>query len=255
MPFGFAYGSSSRRSRLRRRSSIGSMPIRRAAMSSSTSRASDSNCHGPAVRGAPDGVRVDRSWPRSRRAARGTGPGNSTPTAAAGADRPRRRIGAAVGDEVDVRGLDRAVGVERHRHVAVLVARLARRRAGSRAGPRPTSPARRPSAPASIRHISSRWTMTFWPKPPPVSRITTRMRCSGMPEQAGAEQPHLVRRLRRRVDRELAGGAASSRRRGRAPPSAPARTPAGRSSRATTCAARGEHVVERRRRAGRRARR
>ena len=36
-----------RRSRLRRRSSAGSMPIWRAAMSSSTSRASDSNCHGP----------------------------------------------------------------------------------------------------------------------------------------------------------------------------------------------------------------
>ena len=58
---------------------------------------------------------------------------------------------------------------------------------------------------ASIRHISSRCTMIFWPKPPPVSRITTRMRCSGMPEQTGAEQPHLVRRLRGRVDRELAG--------------------------------------------------
>ncbi len=35
--------------------------------------------------------------------------------------------------------------------------------------------------PASIRHISSRCTRIFWPKPPPVSRITTRMRCSGMP--------------------------------------------------------------------------
>ncbi len=36
---------------------------------------------------------------------------------------------------------------------------------------------------ASIRHISSRWTMIFWPKPPPVSRITTRMRCSGIPSR------------------------------------------------------------------------
>ena len=36
---------------------------------------------------------------------------------------------------------------------------------------------------ASIRHISSRWTRTFCPKPPPVSRITTRMRCSGSPSR------------------------------------------------------------------------
>ena len=58
----------------------------------------------------------------------------------------------------------------------------------------------------------------------------------GHAEQAGAEEAHLVRRLRRRVDRELAGRRATSRRRGRGLPSAPARTPAGRSSRVTTCA-------------------
>ncbi len=57
------------------------------------------------------------------------------------------------------------------------------------------------------------------------------------PEQARAEEPHLVRRLRRRVDRELAGRARVVDDRGRALPSAPARTPAGRSSRSSTCAA------------------
>src|SRR5262245_10075067 len=47
MPFALVYGISSWRNRLRRRSSAGSMPISRAEMSSSTSRATDSNCHGP----------------------------------------------------------------------------------------------------------------------------------------------------------------------------------------------------------------
>jgi hypothetical protein len=47
MPLGLANGISSGRSRLRRRSSAGSIPIRRAAMSRVTSRASVSNDHGP----------------------------------------------------------------------------------------------------------------------------------------------------------------------------------------------------------------
>ena len=34
---------------------------------------------------------------------------------------------------------------------------------------------------ASIRHMSSRSGMTFWPKPPPVSRMITRIRCSASP--------------------------------------------------------------------------
>ena len=50
-------------------------------------------------------------------------------------------------------------------------------------------------------------------------------------EQPRAEQPHLVGRLRGRVDGELTGRRGSSRRRGRDLPSARARRPAGRSSR------------------------
>ena len=34
---------------------------------------------------------------------------------------------------------------------------------------------------ASIRHMSSRIGLTFWPKPPPVSRMITRMWCSCSP--------------------------------------------------------------------------
>ena len=36
---------------------------------------------------------------------------------------------------------------------------------------------------ASMMHISSRCTITFWPKPPPVSRMTTRTFCSGTPSR------------------------------------------------------------------------
>ena len=32
-----------------------------------------------------------------------------------------------------------------------------------------------------MRHISSRETRIFWPNAPPVSRITTLIRCSGKP--------------------------------------------------------------------------
>ena len=34
-----------------------------------------------------------------------------------------------------------------------------------------------------MRHISSRWTNAFCPKPPPVSRMMTRIRCSGSPSR------------------------------------------------------------------------
>ncbi len=36
---------------------------------------------------------------------------------------------------------------------------------------------------ASMRLISSRRTSAFCPNPPPVSRMTTRMRCSGTPRR------------------------------------------------------------------------
>ena len=56
--------------------------MRRAAMSSSTSRASDSNCHGPRYAARPD---VFENTDVVRNPAAGTryGPGNSMPTAAA----------------------------------------------------------------------------------------------------------------------------------------------------------------------------
>ena len=34
-----------------------------------------------------------------------------------------------------------------------------------------------------MTHISSRIGTTFWPNPPPVSRMMTRTRCSGMPSR------------------------------------------------------------------------
>ena len=161
----------------------------------------------PAVRGAPDGVRVDASWSRSP--ARGTryGPGNSIADRGRRSDRPRGGVGAAVG----ARSRCARPGSRRRRRTPsspspcswrdLPAASRFSRRSSTHFSGAPTFGA------ASIRHISSRWTITFCPKPPPVSRITTRMRCSGMPEQARAEQPHLVRRLRRGVDRELAGRA------------------------------------------------
>ena len=76
-----------------------------------------------------------------------------------------------------------AVGVEGHLDRAVLVAGLPGGEQVLAADPPPTSPATPTFGAASIRHISSRCTMIFWPKPPPVSRMMTRMRCSGMPSR------------------------------------------------------------------------
>ena len=36
---------------------------------------------------------------------------------------------------------------------------------------------------ASMMHMSSRIGTTFWPKPPPVSRMMTRTRCAAMPNR------------------------------------------------------------------------
>ncbi len=59
--------------------------------------------------------------------------------------------------------------------------------------------------PASMMHISSRCTITFWPKPPPVSRITTRTFCSGTPSRRAQNSADLVRHLGRGDDRDVAG--------------------------------------------------
>src|SRR3954447_17388228 len=82
MPFGFLYGSSSWLSMLRRRSSAGSMPMRRAAMSSVTSRASVSNCHGP-LYGARPAVLVYIVFVENAESGILYGPGKIIPTAAA----------------------------------------------------------------------------------------------------------------------------------------------------------------------------
>ena len=82
MPFGLVYGRSSARSRLRRRSSAGSMPlIARGDVEQHLAR-QRLELPRTAVRGAPGGVRVDGL---AEKLAFGTryGPGNSAPTAAA----------------------------------------------------------------------------------------------------------------------------------------------------------------------------
>ena len=56
---------------------------------------------------------------------------------------------------------------------------------------------------ASTRHMSSRNTMTFCPKPPPVSRITTRMRCFRGCRAGGHRTTEPRGRLRRCVDRQI----------------------------------------------------
>ena len=128
------------------------------------------------------------------------------PTAAAGPTGHGVGIGAAVGDEVDVRGLDRAVGVERHLHGAVLVARLAR---GEQVLAPVLDPLQRRADLRRREHqahlvaldhdlLAEAAAGVAHHDPDAVLRHA---------EQARAEEPHLVRRLRRRVDRELAGRA------------------------------------------------
>ena len=93
------------------------------------------------------------------------------------------------------------------RAVAVLVARLAR---GHEVLPPVLDPLDRrrdrPAPPASGTSLRA-GRATFCPNPPPVSRMTTRMRCSGTPSRRGAEQPELVRHLGRSPDRHLAARA------------------------------------------------
>ena len=68
-------------SRLRRRSSTGSTPIRRAAMSSIISRATVSNCHGPRYAVRPAVFEKTHAVVNDAAATR-YGPGKSMPTAA-----------------------------------------------------------------------------------------------------------------------------------------------------------------------------
>ena len=223
MPFGFRNGRSSWRSRLRRRSSTGSMPRSRAAMSSRTSRASVSNCHGPRYADRP-AVFVYTVVVVNDAVGTRYGPGKSMPTAAAGADRPRRRVGPAVGDEVDV-GRRRSCRRRRRRTGRrPAPGGTCPRPAGSRAGPRSTSP----GAPTVGRGQHDRHVLAL-------HRDLLAEAAAGVAgddadavlgdaEQARAEQAPLVRGLRGGVDREVAAGGVAARRRGRGTPSAPRRS-------------------------------
>ena len=216
MPLGFAYGRSSRRSRLRRRSSIGSMPICARRDVEQHLACQRLELPRPAVRGAPDGVRVDRLGREARARARGTAPGTAC--------RPRPRARPATAWDT----------------------RRSRRR--SRCA-RPGSRRRRrtPSArsPCSWRDLPAAEQVLAAVLDPLQRRADLRRRehqahlvaldhdllaeaaagvahhdadaVLGHPEQARAEQPHFVRRLRRRVDREVAGRRARSRRRSARP--------------------------------------
>ena len=96
MPFGLVYGSSSWRSRLRRRSSTGSMPMLPRGDVEQHLAGERLELPRAAVGGAPDGVRVDRL--SCVKAARGHAvrAGEQHADGGGGADRPRRRVGAAV---------------------------------------------------------------------------------------------------------------------------------------------------------------
>ena len=151
------------------------------------------------------------------------------PTDGVGADRPRRRVRTAVGRR------SRCAAARIAPSASKAIADVGRARGAT--CPPASRFSRRSSthftgradlaAPASMRHISSRWTMTFWPKPPPVSRMITRMRCSGMPSSRRRTSRTLVGRLGGGVDRELAGGGRGVDHEAPAPPSAPPRRPAG----------------------------
>ena len=205
MPLAFVYGSSSRRNTLRRRNSTGSMPI-------SPRRDVEEHLAGQrlelpraAVRRAPDGVRVDRLR-REAGARHAVRPGEQHPDRGRGTDRPRRGIRAAVGHEVDVRGLDRAVGVEGHPDVGVLVARLARRE-------QVLAPVLHPlHRRADLRrreHQAHLVALDHDLLPEATAGVAHHHPDAVLrhPEEAAQNSAHLVRRLGRRVDRQLVGAA------------------------------------------------
>ena len=157
-----------------------------------------------AVGGAADGVRVHGLGAEAG-PGDAVGAGKQHADRGGGADRPRCRVGAAVGDEVDGRGLDRAVA--RRTPCATSACSCRDCPAASRFSRR--SSTHLTGAPtfgaASIRHISSRWHHDLLTEaaagvahhhPDAVLRDA---------EQPRAEQPHLVGRLGGRVDGQLTG--------------------------------------------------
>ena len=126
MPVGLTYGRSARPRKLRRRSSTGSMSIRRAAMSRRTSRATDSNDQGPRYAVRPGVLENTEVVPQvATRDPVRTGEEHAHRDGRA--DRPRGRVGADVLHVVDARAEDLAVVREGHAHDGVLVAGLAGR--------------------------------------------------------------------------------------------------------------------------------
>ena len=213
---------------LRRRSSTGSMPMRRAAMSSSTSRASVSNCPRPSVGGAAGGVREHRRRRPRRSPGSGTGPGTACrppprcrPATASGRRRRPARGRSAAASSVPSSA--NAIAAS-----AVLVAGLARRHEVLAAVLDPLQRGRHLAGRQHQAHVlaerhdllTEAAARVAHDHPDAVLR---------QPEQPGAERPHLVRRLGRRPDRELARP--TTRRPARGSRSARRRRPAGRSSR------------------------
>ena len=172
-------------------------------MSSSTSRASDSNCHGSAVRDATGGVGEDRRRAERPRSARGRGRGRTS--------RPPRRCRPATAS-----GRRRRPGRGRCRRRRS----DPRRRSAMRQSPcswRDIPAARRFSRRSSIHFSGHREPAsppgrctcppasgtTFWPNPPPVSRMMHPHLVLADAEQPGQEHPHLVGRLGRGPHRQL----------------------------------------------------
>ena len=137
---------------------------------------------GSAVRGAADGVGVDRLGGEAGAGTR-YGPGKSMPTSGRRPDRPRcrdrrrSRTRSRCARPAIAPSASNAIVASPCSWRDLPAARRFSRRSSTHFTGAPTFGA------ASIRHISSRCTRIFWPNPPPVSRMITRIRCSGMPSR------------------------------------------------------------------------
>ena len=131
-----------------------------------TSRASDSNCHGPRYAVRPTVFVYTDLGDEAGAWACGTGRGTACPTAAAVLDRPRRRVGAAR----PARGRGARPGCAPSSSNAMRTSPCSWRdcpaaRRFSRRSSIHFSGAPAPSRAASMRHISSRWTHDLLAEP------------------------------------------------------------------------------------------
>ena len=122
------------------------------------------------------------------------------------ANRPRRRIGPAVGDEVELNGLDGAVGIERHLDLAVLVPRLA---GCEKVLASILHPLDRRSHFGRRQHHAHLVALHHDLLTEAAARVTHDHPDAMLryPQQARAEEPDLMGGLSRRVDRHLTGRA------------------------------------------------